>query len=529
MNMKKMKSFRLPVSTALMLGWLAASPLVHAQPQADTLRVRLNADIRSTDPGFNRDFNTDAVVTHVVEGLVAYREDSSVGPLLAQSVATSDDGRTYTFKLRQGIKFQNGAPLTADDVVFAWKRYMTPANNWRCLQEFDGRGLSKVVKVEAPDPSTVVYTLEKSSALFLATLARVDCGGTGIYHRSSLDADGKWREPVGTGPYKFSEWKRGQYIELVRNDAYKSIEGARDGNTGAKKAVISKVRFMIVPDSSAAKAALMSGAIDLNFNVNDEDIAEYKKQKNLTLETTSTMGVQGVLFQTQDPLLKDVRIRQAIALSIDMPELVSTVTASMAKPSRSVIPTASPYYKAAEAAVPARNIEQAKKLLAQAGYRGQPIKLLATKQYESVYNIALITQAMAQEAGINMEVEVLDWATLLDRYNKGNYQAMAFTYSARLDPSLSYEMVTGPKDKQPRKVLDDAQAQSLLDKSMQVADKAERQAIFDQLEARMRDVVPAVFMYAATNTSAAAANVKDYKGWPLGTPRAWGVSFRSAP
>ncbi len=511
---------------ALFAGFCSVG-LAQAQAQPDTLRIRLNADIRSTDPGINRDNNTDAVMMHVLEGLVAYREDASVAPLLAQSVSTSADGKTYTFKLRQGVKFHNGAPLTADDVLFAWNRYMLPANNWRCLAEFDGRGLAKVVKVEAPDAATVVYTLDKPSALFLATLARVDCGGTGIYHRSSLEADGKWREPVATGPYKLGEWKRGQYIELLRNDAYAALPGPRDGNTGAKIAETPKVRFIVIPDASAAKAALFSGGIDLNYDINDEDMAEYKGRKDILMETQATMNVQGLLFQTRDPLLKDARIRRAIALALDMPELVAAVTSGNAPPSRSVVPTPSAFYKKPQAALPARNLAQAKKLLAEAGYKGEPIKILATKRYNSVFNIAVLTQAMVQEAGIKAEVEVLDWATLLDRYNKGNYQAMGFTFSARLDPALSYEMVTGPKDKQPRKVWDDPLAHELLAKSMETSDVAQRQALFDKLEARMREDVPAIFMYSAVNTSAARSYAKGYKGWALGTPRAWGVTLRA--
>jgi peptide/nickel transport system substrate-binding protein len=134
---------------------------------------------------------------------------------------------------------------------------------------------------------------------------------------------------------------------------------------------------------------------------------------------------------------------------------------------------------------------------------------------------------MAQEAGIKMEVEVLEWATLLDRYTKGDYQAMAFTYSSRLDPSLSFEMVSGMKDKQPRKVWDNPEALEMISKSMEVTDRAQRQAIFDKLESRMREDVPAVFMYSAVNTSGSAKGVNGYKGWALGTPRLWGVGFRA--
>ena len=499
-----------------------------AQPQAGTLRVHFKADMRGTDPASaNRDANTDAVLAHLFEGLVAYREDASAGPLLAQSVDQSKDGLTYTFKLRQGVKFHNGAPLTADDVVFAWNRYMTPANNWRCLPEFDGRGVSKVTAVEAPNPATVVFKLEKPAALFLTTMARSDCGGTGIFHKASLEADGKWKEPVGTGPFKMGEWRRGQYVELLRNDTYTALPGKADGLTGNRAPQVAKVRFVVIPDSSAAKAALLSGGIDVVPDINDEDMAELKARKELVLDPAANMNAQGLLFQTRDPLLKDARIRRAIALSLDLPELVAAVTTGTAKPSRSVMPSPSAYYKASQSQLPKRDIAQAKKLLAEAGYKGQPIKVLATKRYNSVFNIAMLVQGMARDAGINMDVEVLEWATMLDRYNKGDYQAMAFTYSARLDPSLSYEMIAGDKAKQPRKVWDNPEALQLIQKSMETTDRAQRQAIFDKLEAKMREDVPAIFMYSSVNTSAARSYVSGYKSWPLGIPRAWGVSMRT--
>lgn len=516
--------------SACIAAWLALTgaalpSLATAQPAQNTLRIRLNADIRTTDPGVNRDANTDAVVAHVVEGLVAFREDTSVGPLLAQTIDVSPDGKVYTFKLRPGLKFSNGAPVTADDVVFSWNRYMKPETAWRCLSEFDGHGIAKVLKAQARDPLTVVYTLDRPAALFLTTLARSDCGGTGVYHRSSLDADGKWREVVGTGPFKMGDWKRGQYVDLLRNEHYAALPGKRDGNTGNKSTGLAKVRFMIIPDPSAAKAALLSGGVDLLVDGSHEDSADLKARKDLTVAFAPTMDLNGVLIQTRDPLLKDVRIRRALALSLDLPQIVETVTGGESKPSRSAIPRPSPYYGAAQAEMRARDLGAARKLLAEAGYRGQPIKMLTTKRYANVFTVAMLTQAMAQEAGLNIDVEVLDWATLLDRYTKGDFQLLSFTYSSRLDPSLSYDMFTGPQDKEARKVWGSTEAIELVDKSMEISDKAKRQALFDRLDAKLREDVPAIFMYSQVRVSAARSNVQGYAGWPLGQPRAWGVSF----
>ena len=502
---------------------LGAAP---ASAGSDMLRIRLNTDIRSTDPGLNRDENTDAVVMHLVEGLVAYREDASVGPMLAKSIEVSPDGLTYIFRLRDGVTFHNGAPLSADDVLFAWKRYLDPQNNWRCLSEFDGRGLAKITGITAPDPMSVVFTLDKPSALFLTTMARTDCGEAGIYHRSSLGADGKWLAPVGTGPFKLGEWKHGEYVDLVRYDQYAALPGQPDGLTGNKTALVPKLRFLIIPDASAAKAALMADGVDVIFRVANSDLPEYKSARDLVTQTSASMEVEGFLFQTRDPLLKDVRIRRAFALALDLPQLVDAATNGESKPSLSIVPLPSPFYGKQQAALPKRDLAAAKALLAEAGYKGEPIKMITNKRYEAMFDASVLAQAMAQEAGINLQLDVLDWATELDRYTKGDYQAMSFGYSARLDPSLSFEMISGDKDKQPRKVWDNPDGLALLAKSMQVAAKPERQAIFDQMEALFRADVPMVPIYSVFQTAAVRADVVGYKNWALGQPRGWGVSIK---
>ena len=510
------------LSTAVFLGLMPAP----AAAEQDTLRIQINSDIRSTEPGTNRDANTDEVMLHVMEGLVAFREDASVGPLLAKSIEVSPDGRTYTFKLRDGISFHDGTPFRAEDVLFAWKRYMDPATVWRCQPEFGGDGASHVVGVSAPDPMTVVFELASPSALFLATMARADCGETAIYPPSALDADGKWQQPIGTGPYKFGEWRRGEFVELLRNEHYSALPGVRDGATGNKAPLVPKIRFLIIPDAAAAKAALLSGAVDIVPLIADTDLAELQAHRDILIDNAPTMEVNAILFQTRDPLLKDVRIRRAIVAALDLPQLVDGIADGQSRPSYSVIPTPSAYYGPVEAALPKRDLAAARQLLTDAGYHGQPIKMVVNKRYDTMYRAAVLSQAMLAEAGIAVEIEVLDWATELSRYTQGQYQAMSFGYSARLDPSLSYEMVSGDKAKQPRKVWDNPDGLALLARSMQVSDKAARQAIFDQMEALMRADVPMIPLYAVVQIGAARSVVEGYKNWALGQARGWGVSLK---
>ncbi|WP_231712193.1 ABC transporter substrate-binding protein [Vineibacter terrae] len=500
------------------------APLCAADAQNTTIRLRMKTDIRSTDPGTNRDGPTDGVVQHMVEGLVAFREDTSVGPLLAERYDVSADGKTYTFTLRPDVRFHNGAPLTADDVVWSWQRYLDAATQWRCRPEFTG-GLAKLESIAKTDDHTVVFTFDRPSALIPATMARVDCGGSGSTHRDSVGPDGKWRDPIGTGPFKMGEWRRGQHVELVRFDQYASRDEARDGYTGGKKAAVDRIRFVVIPDAAAAKAALMSGASDIDPDIEPEDFAELKARPGLKFESATTMSMATVIFQTRDKVMQDVRIRRALALAIDTAEITDAVTAGTAKPNNSVIPISSPYYTKVQAGGYTRDLAAARKLLAEAGYGGQPIKLLANKRFKSSFDVAVLVQAAAQQVGLKIDIEVLDWATQLDRYTKGDFQIQSFPYSARLDPALSYEMVTGPKATQPRKVWDNPEVEAILRQSMQIADRGKRQVLFDTLHRRQIEELPLIMIYNEVQIAAMRTALNGYKAWPTGQPRLWGVTL----
>ena len=488
------------------------------------LRSRLNSDIRTTEPGTNRDENTDAVVLHMVEGLVAFREDASVGPLLADSWVVSADGLTYTFKLRPGVKFHNGAPLTADEVVWSFNRYLQPATGWRCLAEFDGHGASKIVSVETVDGLTVAITLDAPSSLFLTNLSRQDCGGTGILHPDSLDKDGSWIAPVGTGPFRFGTWRRNQFIELERFGGYVSRPGPRDGNTGGKKPMVDKIRFMIIPDASAARAALISGALDVLDGVSPNEVADLRGRKDVRLVQGPILDIYAVLVRSEQPPFDDANVRRALAMSIDIAGLTGAVTQDTGVVNASAVPAASGWHTKAHERRIKYDPAAAAALLRKSGYKGQPIKLIANKRYPQMFDGAVLVQAMAQQAGFNVELEVLDWATQLDRYGSGKYQAMTFAYSGRLDPSLGYGAFMGDPAVEPRKVWGSKPARDVLARSMSSNDPKVRQAAFDELHRLMLEDVPLIVMYNPSHIIATRPGVKGVKGWPVVQQRLWNVS-----
>ncbi|MBR8654783.1 ABC transporter substrate-binding protein [Achromobacter sp. Marseille-Q0513] len=512
------------MKTILSSAALAASlALAGAAQAAAPLRISLTADIRSTEPGVNRDSNSDAVVLHIVEGLVAYGEDAEVRPLLAQSVDISPDGTTYTFTLRDGIRFHNGAPLTSADVLWSWQRDTAPATGWRCASEFDGRGAVKVLSVQAPDPRTVVYRLERPSSLFLATLARTDCGGTGIVHRDSVKPDGAWDKPIGTGPFMLAEWKRGEYIRLARYAGYANRDGKPDGYTGSKRPLVDEARFVIVPDDSTAKAALQRGDIDIIEDLSNSDVPVLRQDPNVRVAYAPVMSMTALLMQTRDPLLADPRLRQALAHAIDYAQLAAAVTEGLAQPNNSIVPLVSSYHGAAQRQGWQYDPALAARLAREAGYKGQELTILTTKRYPQSYNSAVIVQAMLQAAGFNARLSVLEWAAQLDRYNAGNYQLMTFPYSARLDAALNYEMVTGDKARQPRKVWDNPEAARLIEAASAETDHGKRQAIFDQLHRLFLADVPSIPLYNGLDIGAFRSDIKGYRPWAVKKPRAWEV------
>jgi peptide/nickel transport system substrate-binding protein len=514
------------IAAALALALAAAGSSAASAAPESTLKVALTADIRSSNPGVNRDDNTDSVILNVVEGLVGYGAGGDVRPLLAESVEISDGGLTYTFRLRRGVKFHNGADLTSADVLWNWQRYMTPGTDWRCLGEFDGRSGLHVVSAEAPDPHSFVMRINRPSALFLDALARTDCGMTGIVHKASLKGDGSWDKPIGTGPYEFREWKRGRGVILTRFKDYRSPAGAADGYVGNKDPHVDVVQLDVVPDPATVKLAVTSRTIDV-AQITSSDLEELRKDPRIVTLASPDSSKHAILFRTEDPVMADQKLRQAIAAALDYKQLVDAASDGLSTPNNSAVFAGSVYFDAVQKRATEFSLAKARKLLGESSYKGQTIKLIANKRSPMPsFQVAVVAQDMLKAIGVNVDIEVLEWATQLDRYNSGKYQMMSFSYSARLDPALSYEQFSGDKAKQPRKVWDNPKALELLQQSYYTSDPATRRQIFDGLHEMMSTDVPLVLLYNGLTVWAHGRNVTGFAPWE-GKMRLWGVRIGS--
>lgn len=502
---------------------ILASSLSYAASaqEGQTLRLALHSDIGSKNPGVNRDGPSDMVLAHVVEGLVAYGEDLTIKPMLAESWTSNPEATEYVFHLRKGVKFHNGSEMKAEDVVWNFKRYLNAETDFQCTGRYNGTIGAAIEDVSAADDYTVTVKFNAPAPNFLMTLATIQCTPW-ILHPSSVAVDGKFDKPVGTGPYLFNEWQTGRYVELKKFDDYSALAGDKDGYAGNKKALIPTLRFMTVPDASTRSNGLVAGDIDMIDEV-DPTLIDTLTAKSMNVDIQQTPSWMTLHLQTNAPRLKDVRMRQAIAHAIDLTQLVGAVGEGRYVANPSIIPSESPYRDDSTATWPAYDVEKARTLLAEAGYNGEPISLLVSNRDDRV-QVATIVQAMLNMAGINAQLEVRDWATQLDRYRRGDYEMEIFAYSARLDPLLMYQSLIGDKAQEPAHQWDDKEAIALRTKAANTQDFEERKKIYNELHQLAAKQVPIIGLFNLPTITALNPKVADYKGWPAGTHRLWGVS-----
>ncbi len=519
-----------------MLAAAALGALLHgtsATAQERRLVASLNGDIRGTNPGVSRDANTDVVMHHIVEGLVGYSEDLRIVPVVASSYSVSEDGRVYRFTIRDGIRFHNGEPVTPSDVLWSWQRYLDPETKWLCRRWFaaDNReedaGLdaktSQITDIRAEGERDIVFTLEEANPLFLDRLANTQCISA-ILHPSSVGSDGEWLKPVATGPFMFTEWKPGEYIELTRFDGYQPRNGAVDGLAGNKTAYADSARFLISPDASSTNAALLAGQVDIVPTVPIISVPQLENKAAVKLAQSPTLSWSVLLVQTEDTVLKDVRIRRAIAHALDAELLIKFNTEGLASANASAVPVGIAEHTPAHDEWYEPSVEKAKALLKEAGYKGEVIKIQTNRKYPNMFNNALVAQAMLQAAGIAAQIEVQDWASQLGNYFSGKFQLSSFSYSPLSNPVLRYHKLIGPKEKRAVYQWDSAPAAQLLNETIAEYDEAARIKKLEELHALMREEVPIIGLYNAHNVSALGADIEGYEPWPLNLPRLWGVS-----
>jgi peptide/nickel transport system substrate-binding protein len=356
------------------------------------------------------------ITWHIYETLYTYDKQYNAVPMLADSHTIADNGRTYLFKLRRGVKFHNGKEMTSADVVASlrrWGRLATPGKAvWR-----------NVEGVEARDPYTVAMLLKEPSGALLAALARPNNGAV-IYPKEIVDAVGDQpvREYIGTGPYRFVEHKPDRHVRVARFKDYVARTDAPNGPGGKRTAYLDEILFIPVPDVAVRLAGVETGEYHYGQQIKQDQFDRIKTLPQLVPGIIKPAGWSTAVLNHKQGLMTDKRIRQAFQAALDMEPILAAGFGHKAfyrvDPSLMHVEQPQWYSKVGGELYNQRNPARARALLKEAGYSGQPVRWITTKEYQYMYSNALVAKQQLEEAGFKIDLQVVDWATLVQRRNK---------------------------------------------------------------------------------------------------------------
>jgi peptide/nickel transport system substrate-binding protein len=328
------------VAASLLASVAAVAPMAAlAQEQVQkggTLSVIVQPEPPILVLGLNQQGPTQTVAGKIYEGLLRYDHELTPMPGLAESWEVSPDGLTYTFKLRDGVKWHDGTPFTAKDVVFSTKTFL-PEVHPRARANF-----SHVESIEAPDDRTVVFKLKQPFPAFLKAfeVSSAPMMPAHVYEGTDYKQNPKNATPIGTGPFKFEEWVKGSHIHLVKNEDY-YLEG---------KPYLDGIYFRVIPDAASRALALETGEVDIS-QYNDVEPFDVPRLKELPHLAMTTKGYEFVAplswieINTREAPLDDKRFRQALAHGLDREFIRDRIWFGLGRVATGPVNSVTPHYE----------------------------------------------------------------------------------------------------------------------------------------------------------------------------------------
>ncbi len=363
------------------------------------------ANINSLDQMTSNTISTRNIAMNIFEALMTRDENNHVIPDLADSVAESPDHMTYTFKLREGVHFQNGKPMTSADVVASFERYNKVG--------LERSNLINVDHWDAPDPDTFVIHMKQAQPTFVTLLSSFSVPIV-IIPAEEKDTPPMQLKPVGTGPYELVQSVPGSYVKLKRFDGYtpNTHFDQKTGFGGYKQACFDTVTFRIVTEPGARVAGLQTGELQGVEDVPTKSIAMLKGNKNITLIPLPNWWIQIMVPNTAAPPTNNLDFRKAVQAALDMDQIMQAATDGNYRLNVGFqYPNQPDYSGAGKSTYNLHDPKLAKQYLEKSGYKNEPVILLTDKDYTPMYNSALVVQQQLQAVGINAQLKVTDWPT----------------------------------------------------------------------------------------------------------------------
>jgi peptide/nickel transport system substrate-binding protein len=503
-----MKIARLAAITAALLLSLQAG--VQAQT---TLRIGLAEDPDILDPTMARTYVGRIVFAAFCDKLFDIDEKLNIVPQLALSHDTSADGKEVTIKLRPGVKFHDGEPLDAEAAKFSLERHLSFPGSFRKPE------LAALDHVDVVDPLTIKLVLKAPFSPLIAQLT--DRAGMMVSPKAAKEAGDKFGlHPVCAGPYKFVERVQQDRMVFERFTDYWNKDNI----------FIDRVVFLPIVGATVRLANLKSGGLDLIERVLATDIKDVRADTRLKLSTALELGYLGLTIniandKNKGPLSQSEKVRQALDLSIDREAINQVVFNGEFTPGNQWVSPEHPYYQKAFP-VPKRDIAKAKALLKEAGVAlPVSIDLMAPKGAENEA-VAQVLQSMAAEAGFELKIRLIEFASSFKQAQAGEFQAFLIGWSGRIDPDGNSFVFLHTKAPQNDGGYSNPEADKALEDARLVTDPAQRKPIYEKLTKAVLNDEPLIYLYHRKLLIAHTTKLEGYRQMPDGLVRVVGLKLK---
>ena len=472
------------------------------KPEADTLVMIIESSPTNLDPRVGLDAWSQNIDGLLFDNLLARDEHLSVKPGLAEGWETPNP-KTYIFHLHKNVKFSDGRPLTSRDVKWSYDSLIEGK-----IRSAKGATYRSVEKIETPDDNTVIFYLKAPWAALLWNLA---APGMGIVpYGSSLEVS---RNPIGSGPFRFVSAEQDKEVVIERNDNY-----------WGDKAKIDRVRFAVIPDTTTRALELRKGSADLEINALAPDMEaalEREPRLNIVRRPGTRLGYMG--FNLRDPILKDVRVRQAIAYAIDRQPLIHYLMRDSARPAASVLPPESWAYDANVRQYP-YDPARARQLLDSAGYpatNGVRFHLtMKTSTEESSRAMAAVFQQQLRDVGIALDIRSFEYATFFSDVTHGEFQLYSLRWlGANEDPDIfeyAFDTARIIPNGANRQYYSNPRVDALIEKARTEVDQNTRKQDYAQIQQILAQDLPYINLWYFDNVMVYSKRVRGLELNPSG-------------
>lgn len=390
------------------------------------LNIAINAQPPSLDPQTTTATAARDTARMMFESLVVLNADHEPVPFLAEEI-DNEDNQHFTFHLREGVMFHNGEEMKADDVVASMNRWKENENK--------AKKIIGDAEFKEEDEYTVTLELEEPSSLIMGLLATPGQFGAIMPKEVNEEAgpDGV-TEYIGTGPYEFEEWQQDNYIHFTKFEDYQPVEEESDGLSGKKEAFLDDIYFYISEDASTRQAGLQSGEYDLAYQLPFDSYQQLMETDDLKVEP-SLAGDMILQYNSREGLMSDPKMRQAINAALDIDEILaaSLVEPEIYESEATLMESENVQWatNAGEEAYNQNDQEKAKELLEEAGYDGETVKIVSTRDYQHYYDSSVVIKEQLENIGMEVDLEVYDWPTLtelVEEDDKWHMRVNGFTF-----------------------------------------------------------------------------------------------------